>query len=709
MAARNGTFNAGYRKAAEADNAASLTPPETPTTAAPKVSPGNVSVGPPAQTPLKTPVEPPAAAAPKELTEQQQISLAIKGTGMIVPALDTTYNIAAFPAVSSNPLNKFVSYNCLFTLSCLDKNMQNKGEFDPSKIKNVIARTQGDWGSDNRVRSTFGQYDYFLDDLIIVSQPALSSKTGESFATKITFKVTEPYSMGLFLDIMYEGAKQGGYSNFREASYLLMIEFAGYTDDNKPHAPDPSLTRYIPIKFLDVKLSVKSGGSTYDCEVIPYNEVAFRSPISNTKTAATLQGSTVGELLDTLEQGLNKFAQELIKGSEVDSTDEYFIYFPKDFSDPGNSGNDIKKSVVFRGDESGNIKFPNQDDTYDPAKGIINNRSLGRIDQEKKTYNFKTDTKVQDIISEVVIRSEYITNQLTNYKVGANKKGMINWFRVEIQIHDLKESELLNRQTRRYIYRVVPYEVHLSKLLPPKSVPVGYDVLKKTVNRIYDYLYTGKNTEIINVEVDFNMGFFSKVSADTGNNPGTNSKNFRADANVKDPGDGLSKSKTPTRTSNQQTPAIGLSGSAVASGKSGNDTDETIQVRNYREILTNPGDMIELKMTIMGDPYYLPSSGMGNQIKKPKGDNIMEDGSMNYQSGEVDIVFNFRTPIDLDPTTGLYKFDKRVDQFSGLFQIFEVESKFNQNKFTQSITAQRRRVQLQGSGENATLIGKVNG
>ena len=98
---------------------------------------------------------------------------------------------------------------------------------------------------------------------------------------------------------------------------------------------------------------------------------------------------------------------------------------------------------------------------------------------------------------------------------------------------------------------------------------------------------------------------------------------------------------------------------------------------------------------------------MGNQIKQPKGDNIMEDGSMNYQSGEVDIVVNFRTPIDLDPSTGLYKFDKRVDQFSGLYQIFEVESKINQNKFTQTITANRRRTQLQGSGERSVLLGKV--
>jgi hypothetical protein len=664
---------------------------------------GTITSGPPQPPGLVTPT------APKQLTEQEQISLAIQGSGVKTAALDTSYNIAAFPAVGTNPLNKFVSYNCLFTLSCLSKSDQNAGKFDKSNIKNIIARTQGDWGkNNNRVKSGFGQFDYFIDDLIIVSQPALSSRTGEAFATKITFKVTEPYSMGLFLDTMLQGAQQGGYGNFREASYLLMIEFAGYTDDNVPHPPDPSLTRYIPIRFLDIKLKVTSGGSVYDCEVIPYNEIAFRDPIAVTKSTVSLTGDTVGSLLAYLESSLNQYDKVEITDKILSETDQYEIHFPKDFSDPGDSGNDIAKGVVFKGvDEAGNMRFPNQDDVYSPAKQIFNNKNIGTV--VGKTYQFKQGTKVQDIISEVVIKSDYMTKQLTNYNVNVNKKGMIKWFRVEIHIEDLDENPKTNRQNRKFIYRVLPYEVHISKLLPPKAIPQGYDELKATVNRIYNYVYTGKNTEIINVDIDFNMAFFSKVSADAGTNTGTDNRNQvvggGSDATPPSAIDAAKKSVN----SNQHEPAVEISPIVINSGNSGGDTVANAQVRNYRAMLTNPGDMIELKMTILGDPYFLPSSGMGNQIKKPKGDNIMEDGSMNYQSGEVDIVLNFRTPIDLNPATGLYNFATQVDQFSGLFQIFEVESKFNQNKFTQVITAQRRRTQLRGSGESSTIFGSPAG
>jgi hypothetical protein len=116
----------------------------------------------------------------------------ITGKGAIVPSLNNNFNIAAFPAVSANPLNKYSSYNCLFTLSCLNKDIQNNGEFKKSMIRNVIASSAGNWGVNNRVQTQFGQYDYFIDDLIIVSQPSLSSKKGESFGTKINLKLKEP-------------------------------------------------------------------------------------------------------------------------------------------------------------------------------------------------------------------------------------------------------------------------------------------------------------------------------------------------------------------------------------------------------------------------------------------------------------------------------------------------------------------------------------
>jgi len=640
----------------------------------------------------------------KELTESEKIA----GKGAIVPSLNNAFNIAAFPEVGSNPLNKYASYNCLFTFAALSKDMQNAGKFDRSSIKNVIARSAGDWGDPSkRVMTQFGQFDYFLDDLIIVSLPSLNKKSGETSATKITFKITEPYSMGLFLIAMQQGALAGGYGNFREAGYILMIEFAGFDDNGNPLPPDLSMNRYIPIKILEAKLKVTGSGSVYECEANPYNEIAFREPISNTNEPVSLEGTLVKDLLNfgstSLQGFLKREAETRVKDKEVKTIDRYEIHFPKDFTDPSDSGNEISESTVFLLTDPGNMRFPNQNDIYDPAKEIFKNKSVGTVD--KRTYNFKKNTKIQDIITEVVLRSDYISKQLTKDAVRTNTKGMIKWFRIETHVHDLEENKQLNRQNRKIIFRVVPYEVHISKLLPANAIPEGYAVLKKTVNRIYDYLYTGKNTEIISVDLDFNFGFYTKLSSDAGANPGTNSDNQNVATNNKEPLSGVQVAKTLVKNNEHQ--ISGYYGNTDVKTTSGADKDDTAQIKNFREIFTNPGDMVELNMTIRGDPYYLANSGFGNQIKKPKGDNLMEDGSMNYQSGEVDIVLNFRTPIDFDLMTGLYKFNTSVDQFSGLYQIMEVESKFNQNKFTQSIKANRRRTQVRGSGEKSVILGNV--
>jgi hypothetical protein len=67
---------------------------------------------------------------------------------------------------------------------------------------------------------------------------------------------------------------------------------------------------------------------------------------------------------------------------------------------------------------------------------------------------------------------------------------------------------------------------------------------------------------------------------------------------------------------------------------------------------------------------------------------------MDYQSSEVDILFNFRTPVDLNPNgtltfAGDIKTELEVP-FSGLYQVIMVKSHFIRGKFTQSLQLMRR-------------------
>ena len=71
------------------------------------------------------------------------------------------------------------------------------------------------------------------------------------------------------------------------------------------------------------------------------------------------------------------------------------------------------------------------------------------------------------------------------------------------------------------------------------------------------------------------------------------------------------------------------------------------------------------------------------------------------------VIIRFRTPVDFDPTTGLYNFAQGIDMWSGLYQLLQVESNFIGNKFTQKIRGTRLRAQLGGSNVQQTILEEI--
>jgi hypothetical protein len=126
----------------------------------------------------------------------------------------------------------------------------------------------------------------------------------------------------------------------------------------------------------------------------------------------------------------------------------------------------------------------------------------------------------------------------------------------------------------------------------------------------------------------------------------------------------------------------------------------------WNDAVTKGIEMQALRMKIIGDPYYIAQSGIGNYHSAPtQFQNLNSDGSINWASGEVDIRVNYRSPIDINQGTGLYNFGSKtfkdpetgksqsVTQFSGLYQLIHVDSFFKDGQFTQDLKAMRRPTQ----------------
>ena len=134
-----------------------------------------------------------------------------------------------------NQLEKFASYNYIFTLGCLSAYELNYPDLtyrfqDPE----VLVLKSGGGAGPKKVRTDFeteGTVEYFIDDVEINTIIAPGADTKQTNATSINFTVLEPYSMGMFLQTLNLAAKQAGHKNYVGAPYVLSVEFVGFDDD----------------------------------------------------------------------------------------------------------------------------------------------------------------------------------------------------------------------------------------------------------------------------------------------------------------------------------------------------------------------------------------------------------------------------------------------------------------------------------------------
>jgi hypothetical protein len=136
-----------------------------------------------------------------------------------------------------------------------------------------------------------------------------------------------------------------------------------------------------------------------------------------------------------------------------------------------------------------------------------------------------------------------------------------------------------------------------------------------------------------------------------------------------------------------------IAGGDTVTGGALSETAKIQIARQFQDALINSNvDLVSTTMKIWGDPYYLSDSGMGNYTAR-EGDsiNMTADTTMDYQSGQVDIKVNFRTPVDIREN-GMYDFGDNVlvDTFSGLYMVNTLTSNFSGGQFTQELNMVRR-------------------
>jgi hypothetical protein len=669
----------------------------------------------------------------------------------IVESIERGTSIVQIDAVPpfSNILHRYASYNYIWTMWVLRPYDLNFPDVTYRKgVTGDIILKSGSGDFDNRIPLTnyvsktsnpSGKFEFYIDNVRIGGLIGLDKNTGNTNANSISFRIIEPYSMGLFFQTLQAAVAKTGYKAWNNIPIMLRLEFTGHLDQYNLNVKVPQATKYFPLKIMNISMKVSGNGSSYDCTAIPWNERAYSTAISSAPNPVAIEGKTVQEMLQSgpksLQYAINFAQKKKAENANIPVSDQVLILFPLDpktaADDAGNQDtgsppgakvdpsslntvnqnlyrrlgikgelnpiqeknvNTIGTSTMGFGDlQRAKQSFGEESEVYDEKAGVFKRGSI-KIQSDQGVAEFAQGSNIPNMINQVILVSEYGRQALEN----TDEYGFVPWWRVESQLY-LLDSDSNLAVTGNYatlaVYRVVPTAIHCSRFLPIEDRPKGVEELKKVALKEYNYIYTSKNLDIIDFNIEFNNGFYKQLTVDMGKrNQGVITKSQSgSDATSDTNSDGGTQPSASTQATPPTDATVFNNDSiTVGSNKSpvGDDNPGTLAAKAFNDAINSMVDMVQLDLKILGDPYYLGDSNMGNySAQKTSLRGINADGAIDGQSTEVYINVNFRNPIDIDYTTGLYEFGqgKVVPQFSGLYRVGEVQNEFNGGTFIQSL------------------------
>jgi hypothetical protein len=577
----------------------------------------------------------------------------------------------------------------------------NENELGQMTTTVISAKEAGDIVRDFNLNSP-GRFDMYINnvELKTISTYAQGATLGQT----ISFDVFEPYSVNGFIEALHVASVGAGYLSPIGTPFLFKIEFKGYPDGSDITEPETILysDRYYVVRFNDIQQEFTERGTKYSCKGFPFHESAFGNP-NKLKIPVSVQGNTVGEVLGNLTNNLNEqvkknnnTSKDKEAAAESDSYEIIFAYVDKN--------GDIDLTVKDNYFSKSKLKTPGKDyvlprgiDAGDPNRVDANGR-VKEGENQSSVSVFNENTNITSVIEAVIRDSEYGRRLLEKMHQGEiPQNGMVDWFIIHPRTKlKPKIDPVTNKNYTEYTYIITPYAVHYTKVPGFSAQKWKAEDLEDRVLREYNYVYTGNNSDLISMKLDYKHLVFENISVFKGQSNFDENKNSLAQDvknRVKERGTDVENAKKDRAGTSQRLVEPSLQthvGNTPNAGPPGLSAFDVMAKQLHESIINSVVNGINGEIEIIGDPLYLGTSGHGNSFNETykKDDRFTKEGEMNYLTEQVFLKINFRNPVDIGPN-GAYIFDNKKAQFGGIFWIREVTHTFNDGLFKQRIQITR--------------------
>jgi hypothetical protein len=354
---------------------------------------------------------------------------------------------------------------------------------------------------------------------------------------------------------------------------------------------------------------------------------------------------------------------------------------------------------------------------------------------------FNSGSSILDCLNTLIINSSYITAQIASYNnqlykintaINANPSNSssdptvqadvavlentpLNWFKIITTITNGQYDAGRQTYSKNIVYTIKPYKIFNSTSLSAWNGNPLSQVVKE-----YDYIFTGKNTEVLDFDLNFNNAFL--VYAQFNNPTKTQATGGKMPDKPQVPpipvvNKNVALQSTSTAYQDGRSSVIVSSSNKMGQG-AGTMFYERNQAADIASTIYSIGDQIELNITIQGDPDFIKQDGI---FLSPYSSNIYTNAGQGrpsgilFDSGEIYANINFKVPQDINLSTGtldlafdgdIVSYDRNV--FSGQYRILQVTNKFNKGWFTQQIDCIRFNSKDFTVGSNSTTTAVVS-
>ena len=630
-------------------------------------------------------------------------------------------------SVEPNVLGKYASHNYIWTLSALSREELQDPRNVGKKIHDVIAKSSGiglDGAFKNfnedinslykgnaEVATTITKeqgekiksqaknadkilrrgHDIFFEKVTMTAVHRPNEQRKMMNFTKLDIEMHEPYGVTLF-EKLRAAAFNNNFRDHIDAPYLLTLDFRGYDNLGRPIG-NVITTRYLPIKITNAEMEIDAGGTRYSLIAVPWTEFAMTDRFLYTRGQSSVVGDaaakvgigtktnfTLSGALALLADGINK-QQEIERDRRLRVLEDKYVI-------------EVETGINQSAAGSSNWNLAGAGGSF--KVNVRPNVSIAKLitDLVQQADGYRN-------ITEIVKKYwKDLERYSTASSPGEDKEPpdpYVPWFKIKTTVVMGEQFDNITKQHQKtIIYRVIPYKVHVMNFTVPGLSASG--LWGKSVRKAYKYIYTGENTEILDLKINYKYGFFQARLYD----------GSRSDAVGKKAVKNLSLQELYDRYGGTQWQPESLlplrSYPTTQKSEDGATVDgaSRTQVDEFYDYLTNPrGDMVNVQMTIMGDPAFVGQDFALpiKTVEKPENTGALKvteqsefkgkqydtnPGCFQYDEAEAFVTLDFKFPTDINERKGVMDFQSLENvQFNGLYKVVQVESIFDRGKFTQ--------------------------